>query len=135
MEIAIGDCKKRAHRSKSKIITIVMRHSSGYPWGRRQFAVSSLNPVVEAAWDSNSEYAMHSSQTWDLAVWQRIEGRGYIARLEGAGYCSKNFDCGTYVGVGNTAGCALVGCLGINRRPLASFISACRDHDTLNKPV
>ncbi len=120
-----------------EIVTFALRDVEGNPSGQRRFAVrleDDPGPVVMADWSDNPQIASQADQAWDLAVWQRIEGRGYVARLQGSGQWANRGDHGVYVGTGVSAEHALRDAMGRGGYDDDEYIpqllvSACRDYD------
>lgn len=120
----------------SKQTIVEIRPSAG---GLRRFAVASATPVVEDAWYSNTDIASQSDQSWAVAVWERVDGRGYVARLTGDGQWANRGDHGVYVGTGPTAAAALEAAWSADsgRRhgsPPRNLLAAARDHDAAVAP-
>lgn len=121
------------------VIAIQLENSNGIKAGKRRFAIMSREPVVSAEWNDNPQIPCQSDQSWNLTVWQRIEDRGYVAKLEGSGQWSNRGDKGVYVGTGPDAKAALGNAWEdrfeppefdhIYDAPPSDLMAACADYD------
>jgi len=129
--------------SKQLIISLTLHDPEGNRRGKKRYAVTTKAPVVKADWHSNRNIPCQSDQSWTLRVWQRIEGRGYVASLSGSGQWPDYSDRGTYTGTGDTAEAALMDAwraectdctdwlryLGQTEELPQSLLSACQEYD------
>jgi len=123
--------------SESKHVVKVLRPSTG---GVRRFAVVPGDPAVRESWSDNTDIPCQGDQQWDLWVRVRIEGRGYVAFLQGSGQWANRGDHGAYIGTGATAEAALLDAWGrgdyqdYEGDPPNDLLAACRDHDAEVNP-
>lgn len=128
--------------SKTKHSVITVRPSSG---GARKFAVTAGEPAVTEDWHSNTSIPCQSDQSWEVRIYERIQGRGYVAVVDGDGQWANRGDHGRYLGTGATAEAALRDAWarrGDNEdgyddwgTPPRALLAAARDLDAEARPV
>ncbi len=118
------------------VIELRKKTDSGKDGALRRFAVTSKEPVVEESWDSSTDgLSSQADQTWDLRVWQRIEGRGYVSHVKGRSQWANRGDHGAYVGTGDSAASALQESIGYRSAWPADLIAACEHYDSKDAEV